>query len=80
MTEQDARHIINLETKKISESLNRLRAAKAVFPQLKSGHYAGSAGSILNAYREGDLTFDEAVTELQTIRINTVRDMASAGF
>jgi len=34
-------------------------------PDSKKDGYSYNPGSILNAYREGDLTFDKAVKELE---------------
>lgn len=48
----------------IATAIADLRHFKEQHPALKVGHYEGNPGSILNAYREGDLTFDEAVKAL----------------
>lgn len=63
----------------VSVGIKRLREIKADHPDLKHGHYGGVPGSILNAYREGDMTFEEAVKELEEIRLETVRSVASTG-
>lgn len=46
----------------INKSLRELQSVKSDFPELKIA-YRLEFGSILNAYREGDLTFNEAVSE-----------------
>ena len=52
------------------DALNRIfkeiQADKAAHPETKVG-YCYSVGSILNAYREGDLSFEEACN-LLTVR------------
>ena len=40
---------------------------KQEHPEEKVGHYPNSYGRILNAYREGDLTFDECVELLPKV-------------
>ena len=66
-------------TESVAKGIKRLRELKAKFPSLKSGTYVGVPGSILNAYREGDMTWDEAVDALNEIRLNTIREVASTG-
>lgn len=44
--------------------IEEVRAHKQMHPEDRVAHTT-HPGSILNAYREGDLTFDEAVAELQ---------------
>ena len=80
MTERQAKNEIDVSLPAIARLIERVRFLKAKFPQLKCGVHKGNPGSILNAYREGDLTFDEAVAELQEIRTETIRSLASAGF
>jgi hypothetical protein len=36
--------------------------------------YQSSPGDILNAYREGDITFEEAVKELEAWKFRKVKD------
>jgi hypothetical protein len=43
----------------IVDAMAELQALKRVYPELKVG-VTNDAGSILNGYREGDLTFEEA--------------------
>lgn len=47
--------------------MERLRALKAAHPELRCGYYS-EPGSILNAYREGDLTFEAAKDALNSLR------------
>lgn len=50
---------------KLSQGINQLRDLKRLHPEIKSGVNKGQVGSILNAYREGDLTFDECCQLLE---------------
>lgn len=51
----------------IAAQIARLRDAKREDPELRVGFYAGNQGSILNAYREGDVSFDEAVALIEAL-------------
>lgn len=46
-------------------AIGELRGLKEHFPQLRNGYYDSSCGSLLNAYREGDVTFAECVLLLK---------------
>ncbi len=48
----------------VDSNIIEIREIKNLHPKLKLG-YKVSPGGILNAYREGDLTFNEAVAELK---------------
>ena len=48
----------------INTSILEVRAVKSTHPELKLGLYEGNVGSLLNAYREGDLSFDECTERL----------------
>ena len=48
----------------ISASILQVRNYKNEHPELKVGFYEGSVGGLLNAYREGDLSFDECTERL----------------
>jgi hypothetical protein len=51
---------------KLAELANALHEALELKPAiLKAGHFI-EPGSILNAYREGDATFEEALNDLDT--------------
>ena len=50
----------------VTNSITELRQIKRDNPELALG-YTCSHGGILNAYREGDLTFNEAVAELESL-------------
>ena len=50
----------------IHESMVTLRQIKAETPEFRVSVNSTSRGSILNGYREGDLTFEEAVAMLRT--------------
>jgi hypothetical protein len=43
----------------------QIRDYKQEHPEARSGHYPTIPGSLLNAYNEGDLTFDEAVAAIE---------------
>lgn len=51
------------------EQLNRLfkeiQAYKEAHREQRIGYYTLSLGSILNAYREGDISFDETINAIQ---------------
>lgn len=53
------------KTAKIAEGIREVREMKRKYPFLKSGVNKSQVGSILNAYREGDLTFDECCQLLE---------------
>ncbi len=61
---------MKLATEHKIETINRLlqevRAHKAAHADEKLAYCSGP-GSILNAYREGDLTFDQAVAEIEQL-------------
>lgn len=46
---------------------DRLRDLKSANPELRCGYYL-EPGSILNAYREGDLSFEAAKEALNSLR------------
>lgn len=48
----------------INASVRKVCELKAKFPEHRLGYYPDSPGSLLNAYREGDLDFDTAVALL----------------
>lgn len=68
MNSDDAKDRINMATRAVADTIRELRQLKAAFPEHASSFYAGNPGSILNAYREGDLTFDEAIAELNQVK------------
>lgn len=68
MNSDDARDRIAIAARAVMDTIKELRQLKAEFPEHSSSFYEGNAGSILNAYREGDLSFDEAVTELGGVK------------
>jgi len=57
----------------VSNAISELRELKRNNPELKLG-YVNSYGGVLNAYREGDLTFKEAISELENIAKNKIDD------
>jgi hypothetical protein len=54
-------------TKQIAELISKVRQMKRENPVLRLGFYNSNYGSLLNAYREGDLSFEEAVSYMQQI-------------
>ncbi len=59
--------------------LNRLfreiQNYKAEHPETKAGYYADDYGSLLNAYREGDLSFDECIVLLRKCDPQRIEDV-----
>lgn len=47
----------------VYQAIEKLRGIKLRYPELRIAHWM-DFGAILNAYREGDLTFEAAVGEL----------------
>jgi len=57
--------------RKVSQLNNlftEIQSYKREHPEQRLGYYEQSIGSILNAYREGDLSFDEAVAAINNTR------------
>ncbi len=52
--------------KHVMETIIELRRLKEKYPEMANSYYPTRRGSLLNAYREGDLTFDECLKELET--------------
>lgn len=44
-----------------------IRAYKEAHPETACGYYSASYGSLLNAYREGDVGFDECIELLRKV-------------
>jgi len=65
MTESEMHDMVTA----INDSIRKVRDHKAEHPELKKA-FCVNYGSILNAYREGDLTFAEAVNELSQVGDN----------
>lgn len=42
----------------------KIREAKEKDTSLANGYYPSISGSVLNAYREGDISFEDAVTNI----------------
>lgn len=55
------------KVKQINALIQEVMAMKKETPELKNGYYPSSYGSILNAYREGDLSFTQAVKALRKV-------------
>lgn len=47
-----------------------IQSRKASYPENKTGYYPKNYGSLLNAYREGDLSFNECLELLSKVHIN----------
>jgi hypothetical protein len=54
---------------RLNELHQEIQKYKAEHPEEKLGYWQNTPGSILNAYREGDLSFDEAVEVLNLIGV-----------
>ena len=57
--------------RKVSQLNNlftEIQSYKREHPEQRLGYYEQSIGSILNAYREGDLSFDEAIAAINNTR------------
>lgn len=76
-TDESKQKIADLSNS-VMQGIKDLRDLKANNPDQGSGFYAGNAGSILNAYREGDLTFEEAVKELDSDKTKLLAAIKSA--
>jgi len=65
MSAQEGLTRLERERYQLEANLNNafmdLQRFKAEYPELKNGFYLNSPGSWLNAYREGDLSFQEAI-------------------
>ena len=58
---------INKKVSELNTLLVEIRALKSVHPGCRLSFSPYLAGSILNAYREGDLNFDEAVRAIENL-------------
>lgn len=73
MSEKEEIHRLNQE---IVVRMTRLRQIKQENPSLRVGFY-NQFGSLLNAYREGDVGFDECVERMEKIaRLNVSAEVA----
>jgi hypothetical protein len=52
---------IHDKVSQLNALLAEVQAYKNEHPETKLGFYTSSVGSVLNAYREGDVSFDDAV-------------------
>lgn len=67
--EKQTRQLIEELNNEVHDRIVTLRKVKRANPSLVVSHSL-NAGCILNAYREGDITFDEAVAELESLTAN----------
>ena len=51
----------------VNKLIREIRDVKVRFPELKVQHNPDNVGSVLNAYREGDLSFEEAVATISSL-------------
>lgn len=56
-------------TQDVMRKIVELRRIKEQNPRLTNSYYPQSCGSLLNAYREGDLDFEECVELLKTANL-----------
>lgn len=68
MNSAEAKLEINRLTASVYESIEKLRSLKWNFPDHAIRDYAMSPGGVLNAYREGDLAFNDAVLVLNSLK------------
>lgn len=47
--------------RQINSLIQEVREYKTAHPEERLGYYERNVGSLLNAYREGDLSFDDCV-------------------
>lgn len=69
-TEEELRHKVNL----VNNVHREIIAIKEARPELRCGYYPNSYGSLLNAYREGDITYTECIHLLKKIEKGNARD------
>jgi hypothetical protein len=66
----------------LNDELNRvfkqIQEYKNQHPESRSGYYIDSYGSLLNAYREGDIGFDECIKRLEAIAKRTAKEQRHA--
>ena len=58
---------LRLRLNQLNEIFTDVQAYKQAHPEERCGYYPRNYGSLLNAYREGDVTFDECVELLKAI-------------
>lgn len=49
----------------VNDAFLECKKFKEQHPEMKNGHYLNSPGSWLNGYREGDITFEEAIALIE---------------
>ena len=50
---------ITSKVNRLNALFGEIQAYKAANPEARLGYYTANLGSLLNAYREGDIGFDE---------------------
>lgn len=62
----DARTLA-LKVNQLNEIFKDVQAYKQAHPEAKLGYRPANYGSLLNAYREGDISFDECIELLRAV-------------
>jgi hypothetical protein len=58
---------LQLKVNQLNDIFKDVQAYKQAHPEEKCGYYTQNYGSLLNAYREGDISFDECIELLKAI-------------
>src|SRR5438128_2249527 len=58
---------LTAKVEQIGALIKELREHKAEHPETITGYYLNSYGSLLNAYREGDISFEDCITLLAKV-------------
>lgn len=58
---------LELKVRQLNEIFLDVQAYKAAHPEVRCGYYPQDYGSLLNAYREGDVSFEECIELLKQI-------------
>lgn len=64
---------IQAKTDQLNALFLEVRAYKCEHPETRAGFYTSNYGSLLNAYREGDLGFDECIEYLKVAHIDNAK-------
>lgn len=59
---------LRLKVGQLNTIFKEVQEYKRRHPEKRNGYYPNVYGSLLNAYREGDLTFDECIELLGKVR------------
>ena len=65
MPSDDEKRTIEQKIYQLNSLLAEIRQFRIAHPETRVGHYTNSVGSLLNAYREGDIGFAECVVAIK---------------